>query len=618
MSGLIVDSFAGLGGASLGIERAMGRSPDIAINHNPIALALHGANHPTTCHLTHDVWKVDPIKATGGRPVDILWASPDCKHHSKAKGGKPKEKGIRDLAWVVVRWAKSVRPNIIFLENVEEFRDWGPLLPDGSPCALRKGQTFADWVGKLERLGYRVEYRELRACDYGAPTIRKRLYLVARCDGYPIIWREPTHGDPKSAAVAQGRLKPWRTAAEIIDWERPCPSIFLTREEARAIGVNRPLAPATMARIARGVKRYVLEAAEPFIVGVGGRMGQSVERSTDAPFQTFTTKPDAALISPFLATLTHHGGDRNISPAEPMKTITAAHRGETAVVAPFLVPRCGEREGQEPRSRPVHMPSPTIVPDGNGGSLAACFLAQNNTGEPGHDARRPVSTIVGKGCTQSVVACHILNMKGSQRADYPAERPLPTITSQVGHVATVGAFLTKYYGADQDPRLEDPLHTATTLPRFALSEWLGLVPPFDEGMRSRALQVAAFLREHGVWSGPGEFVTVGGYVLVDIGLRMLSPRELARGQGFPDSFVLDAEFDGRPIPKSAQTSGVGNSVCPDMAEALAYDNAVLARRQPLAGAYRPWGAELKARLVAKAEGAGGQSSIFDLIEAVPA
>ncbi len=374
MQGLIVDSFAGLGGASLGIERAIGRSPDIAINHNPVALALHAANHPETVHLTHDVWKVNPVQATGGKPVAILWASPDCKHYSKAKGGKPREKGIRDLAWVVVRWAKSVRPTMIFLENVEEFRDWGPLSPDGGVDPARKGQTFADWVGKLERAGYRVEHRELRACDYGAATIRKRLYLVARRDGKPIVWPKPTHGDPKSADVQAGRLKPWRTAAEILDWRLPCPSIFLTREEARAQGCNRPLAPATMARIARGVKRYVLDAAEPFIVGVA------------------------------------HG---------------------------------------ESRSRRVYglgEPIPTIVPAGNGGSLAACFLAQNNTGVFGHDTRKPLSTVVGKGCTQSVVACHILNMKGSDQRSADAAAPLPTACAEGNHLFKVGAFFNKYYG----------------------------------------------------------------------------------------------------------------------------------------------------------------------------
>jgi DNA (cytosine-5)-methyltransferase 1 len=266
---IIVDSFAGGGGASTGIEIALGRSPDIAINHDATALAMHEVNHPATKHLTSDIWSVDPREVVGSAPVGLLWASPDCKHFSKAKGGKPVSKNIRSLAWVVVHWANTVRPRVIMLENVEEFQDWGPLGEDDKPCPLRKGQTFKRWVGQLKRLGYAVEWRELRACDYGAPTIRKRLFLIARRDGRPIVWPEPSHGDPKSEAVKTGRLKPWRTAAGIIDWSLPCPSIFDSAEEIFAkygLRAVRPLQPATMARIAKGVKRYVLDAVRPFII----------------------------------------------------------------------------------------------------------------------------------------------------------------------------------------------------------------------------------------------------------------------------------------------------------------------------------------------------------------
>jgi DNA (cytosine-5)-methyltransferase 1 len=291
--------------------------------------------------------------------------------------------------------------------------------------------------------------------------------------------------------------------------------------------------------------------------------------------------------------------------------------GAFAAVSPFLVPRYGERAGREPRSRPVDMPSPTIVPDGNGGSLAACFLAQNNTGLVGHEVEEPLSTVVGKGCTQSVVACHLLNMKGSDQRSADLAEPTPTVCAEGNHLFQVGALLTKYYGSDQDPRLEEPLHTVTTKPRFALAEWVAVAPPFDETMHDRAREVAEFLRAHGVWNG-GEFVTVGDLVLVDIGLRMLFPRELARGQGFPDSFRLeDVMHAGRLIPKSSQTSGVGNSVCPEMAERLVWCNAVEAMAMPAAEVYRPWGEELKKRLVAKAAG-GSQASLFDLIAAGPA
>ncbi len=520
---LVVDSFAGGGGASLGIELALGRSPDIAINHDAEALAMHAANHPTATHLPHNVWKVDPVAATGGRPVGLLWASPDCKHHSKAKGGKPVKREIRDLAWVVVRWAKQVRPRIIMLENVEEFRDWGPLDVDGRPCKERKGKTFDAWVGELRRLGYKVEWRELRACDFGAPTIRKRLFLIARRDGRKIVWPTPTHGKPGTPDVLSGKLLPWRTAAEIIDWTIACPSIFLTREEGRAIGVNRPLAPNTMARIAKGVKRYVIDAAEPFIVPV-----------------------------------THQGDSRVNGVDEPLRTVTTAKRGEHAIVTPFMVPRYGERTGQEPRTRAIDEPAATIVPTANGGSLVAVYMAQHNEGnvgraiddplstivhrgtqqsivaahitkfsensighrpdEPlhtamagaprhglvaaflaqhntdmvGHDAREPVSTIVGKGCTQAVVSAGLVNMKGSQRSWRSIDEPAPTVCAGTVHAAEVRAFLIKYYGNENDGiEVRDPMHTVTTKDRF------GLVSVHGET-----------------------------YEIVDIGMRMLTPREL--------------------------------------------------------------------------------------------
>lgn len=257
-SGLYIDNFAGGGGASTGIELGLGRPVDIAVNHDPEAVAMHDINHPHTRHYCESVWDVDPRAITGGRPVDLCWFSPDCKHFSKAKGGTPVSKKIRGLAWVALRYAATVRPRVIMLENVEEFVTWGPITRDGRPCPQNKGRTFASFVNALRRHGYQVDWRELRACDYGAPTIRKRLFLIARRDGLPIVWPEPTHGDPASAEVKTKRLKPWRTAAEVIDWSIPCPSIF-----NRA----RPLAENTLRRIARGLQRYVIEAQQPFIVG---------------------------------------------------------------------------------------------------------------------------------------------------------------------------------------------------------------------------------------------------------------------------------------------------------------------------------------------------------------
>jgi DNA (cytosine-5)-methyltransferase 1 len=636
MHELIVDSFAGGGGASTGIEMALGRSPDIAINHDAEALALHRMNHPETLHLPHNVWKVDPVAVTGGRPVGLLWASPDCKHFSKAKGGRPVKRNIRDLAWVVVRWARQVRPRVIILENVEEFRDWGPISQEGQPCKDRKGETFKRWEGELKRLGYKVEHRELRACDYGAPTIRKRLFLIARRDGEPIIWPKPTHGKPDDPEVVAGRKLPWRTAAEIIDWSLPCHSIFLSREEGRAVGVNRPLAEATMARIARGVKRYVIDAAKPFVVrtdmasaaarngvhgvdepirtmtmggsfalatpfvtkfransvgstldeplhtvtangenrtrpggcaplglvapilaGCGGRAGQSRERSADEPTATGTAKADVCLVAPVL-TYAQQGG-LNRDPQEPHSTICASAKDQNALIGCTLIQTgYGEREGQEPRSLDPEAPLGTVVAGGVKHAAVAAFMAQHNEGPrpgaPGRELREPVSTITATGAQQALVASHVLYMKGSARASSGPHDPIPTICAGTTHTTEVRAFLSKYYGPAVGQDAQDPLHTATTKARF------GLVT-----------------------------VDIGGepYVIADIGMRMLSPRELYRAQGFPESFIIDrgmrvepreglSEDDGEadivPITKTAQVRMCGNSVCPPLARALVAAN----------------------------------------------
>lgn len=426
-SEIIIDNFAGGGGASTGIELALGRRVDVAINHDPEAIAMHTANHPETEHHCESVWNVDPRTVKPGRQIGLLWLSPDCKHFSKAKGGKPVEKKIRGLAWVALRWAAIRQPRVIMLENVEEFVTWGPLVEgeDGKmrPCPKRKGREFNAFRNALQRHGYQVEHRELRACDFGAPTIRKRLFLIARRDGLPITWPAQTHGNPKSDAVKAGRLKPWRTAAECIDWTLPTPSIFER---------TRPLAEATCRRIAKGIVRYVIEAAQPFIVGVGGRAGQSPERSVLKPFQTITAKADAAIVVPVF---TEHANASN--------------------------PRC-----------------------------------------------------------------------------MPADEPLRTICAGGTHFAEVRAFLVKYYGTDQDPRLEEPLHTVTTKDRYGL-------------------------------------VTVAGqdYEIADIGLRMLAPRELFRAQGFPADYIIgDNPAQGLTLTKTAQVRMCGNSVCPPLATALVAAN----------------------------------------------
>jgi len=512
-SELVIDLFAGGGGASTGIEQAIGRHVDIAVNHDQDAVALHQMNHPQTRHLVSDVFEVDPLAVTQGRPVGLLWASPDCKHFSKAKGGKPVSKRIRSLAWVVVKWAKLVRPRVICLENVEEFKTWGPLCEAGTPCPVRKGQTFDRWQQQLRALGYRIEHRELRAADYGAPTIRKRLFLVARCDGQPITWPEPTHGE--------GRKKPWRTAAECIDWDQPVHSIFMDPIEARKLGLKRPLADATMKRIAYGVMRYVVEAKRPFIVpgsvaqtivttGYGEREGQAPRvPGIDKPLGTVVAGGvKHALVSAFLAK--HYGGGctNPAAPVDgPMHTVTATdHHG---LVAANL----------------VHM-----------GHGETCSTGAVRWSKGVRDIEHPLNTVTASSVPAALVTSNLLKLRHHSDGQ-SQEEPIHTITAGGGHFAEVRAFLTKYYGSQQAPELTDPLHTVTTRDRFGL-------------------------------------VTVSGedYQIEDIGMRMLNPRELYRAQGFPDTYIIDQRADGSRLPKDAQVRMCGNSVCPPIAAALVRAN----------------------------------------------
>ena len=414
---LIVDSFAGGGGASTGIEMALGRSPDVAINHDPVALAMHEANHPDTLHLTSSVYAIDPADLVQpGQEVGLAWFSPDCKHHSKAKGGKPLDRNIRDLAWVVVHWAERVKPRVIILENVEEFQDWCPLDAQGRPDKTQKGATFKKWVSALRRLGYVVEWRELRACDYGAPTIRKRLFLVARCDGRPIVWPAPTHtppdkllrdgyGHPNDPDCNPVALKPHRSAAEIIDWSLPCPSIFDTSAEImekHGLRASRPLAENTLRRIARGVQRFVIDAREPFFVTYG-----------------------------------QHGGHSR-SALDPMHTLCASVKDQNAVVIPSLVQvGYGEAPAQKPRSLDIHKPLGTVVAGGGKHALVAAFLAQHNggpnmEGNAGRSARAPLSTITTTGSQQSIIAAHMVNMHGTSRSARDMGAPVTTITAGGG------------------------------------------------------------------------------------------------------------------------------------------------------------------------------------------
>ncbi|WP_342353602.1 DNA cytosine methyltransferase [Acuticoccus sediminis] len=485
----------------------------------------------------------------------------NCKHFSKAKGGKPVKRNVRDLAWTVVLWAKRARPRVIILENVEEFRDWGPLVERApgvfTPCPDRRGETFARWTGELKRLGYKVEWRELRACDYGAPTIRKRLFVIARRDGRRIVWPKPTHGAPDSDGVRSGKLKPWRTAAEIIDWSIPCPSIFDTAEEIRAkfgIRAIRPLADATMRRIARGVVRYVLTCGHPFIVPVTHH-GDLRSHGVTEPVRTQTTanRGEHALIMPHLTKF--QTGSTGAPMDGPVPTVTAnsyvKRPGGAAplglVAATMVQTGYGEREGQAPRSLDIQEPLGTQVAGGAKHAVVAAFLAQHNTGVVGHDAREPVSTLTTGGSygasQQSVVAAHLMNMRGSTRRDGEANDPLWTQTAGGQHSALISAFLSKYYGQGEGAAIDGPMHTDTTKDRF------GLVTVEIDGAT---------------------------YAIADIGMRMLTPRERFRAQGFPDDYQIDVgrDADGNPVRLTATAQGrmCGNSVCPPLAAALVNAN----------------------------------------------
>lgn len=512
---LIVDSFAGGGGASLGIEMALGRSPDIAINHDPEAIAMHAENHPSTRHYCESVWDVDPRTAVDGRPVGLAWFSPDCKHFSKCSNGKPVSARVRGLADVVVKWAVEVKPRVIILENVEEFRGWGPLDENDKPIKARKGEEFVRWWDEIVASGYVGEARELRGCDFGAPTTRNRLFIIFRCDGEPIEWPEPTHGP--------GRAEPFRTAADCIDWWRPCPSIFMNKRQARAflkrtgIRVQRPLAKKTMRRIARGLYKHVLTNARPFLV----------------PVKSWG------------------GGGNGPSPIDqPLRTVTCSKRGEFALVAPTLIQTgYGERKGQVPRSLDLHAPLGTAVAGGVKHAVVAAFIkkAYSETGggwNGSSDLAAPLGTVTTRD-HNFVVASSMVTLRGTSDSR-GADEPVLTIAAHGNHIGEVRAFLTKYYGNGESSAIDRPVHTITTKDRFGI-------------------------------------VTVEGtdYQVSDIGLRMLVARELYRAQSFPDSYIIDLEHLGTPLTAEAQVRMCGNSVCPKLAQRLVQANYRARRAVPI-------------------------------------
>ncbi|MDB5243782.1 MAG: type restriction endonuclease subunit [Spirosoma sp.] len=502
---LIVDLFAGGGGASQGIFEATGRHPDVAINHDPTAISVHTANHPEASHYCASVWKVDPRDVLPERPIGLLWASPDCRHFSRAAGGRPKWKSVRSLPGVVLTWATRRKPRMIVVENVREMLDWGPLLDDGTPCPKRVGRSFKIWAGRLRGLGYTVEWRELCAADFGAPTIRTRLVVVARLASKRIIWPQPTHSRRPSMFE-----RPWVPAADCIDWSIPCQSIFDRKK---------PLADATLRRIAEGVRRYVLTSAAPYIVTIDHRSNANGTAPLAAPLGTITAKARHVLVSPTLATLKGTSTAADIE--KPLGTICAGAQHHALVAATMVQTGYGERAGQSPRCLDIQRPLGTIVAQGGKHALVAAFMAQHNGGAVGRTLRAPVSALTTTGAQQQLVTAEL-----AAEDEAGAER--------------VAAFLMQYYstGGQHQP-VDRPLGAITTKGRFAL-------------------------------------VTVAGVdmAITDICMRMLSPAELAAAQGFPGDYQLHKGAAGEAITKTDQVRLIGNSVCPAMASAVIRANLV--------------------------------------------
>ena len=666
MREIIVDNFAGGGGASTGIELAIGRSVDIAINHDENAIAMHKTNHPDTLHYCESVFDVDPIAATSGIPVGLAWFSPDCRHFSKAKGAKPVKKEIRGLAWIVLRWALAVRPRVMMLENVEEFKTWGPLLEEElRPDPERAGETFAAFVGMLSTgiaanhpaltevceflaiephgqqaqqliagLGYEVDYRELRACDYGAPTIRKRFFMVMRCDGRQIKWPEVTHGDPKSLEVQSGKLAPWRTAAECIDWDIPARSIFDRKK---------PLAENTLKRIARGIQRFVIESASPFIVKCNHTTSKGSYdcfrgQELKVPLQTITKTHGYALAVPHLTKFRTGAIGQPLT--EPVPTVTAGSSARPggnghalgvveAAITPFLAGNGGSEYQAKPR--PLNKPSHTILKQSRA-CVVAPVIARQFGASVGHRADEPSATITagGGGKSQLVTPTLIQMGYGERPGQEPRvlqlNNPLGTVTAGGNKFATVSAFLAKHYGGNYTGSgvgLDEPAHSVTTVDHHALvsaqivgvggragqsrprdvSEPLQtLTTKADSAMvTSHLIKLRGTCRDGQAIDTPMPTITAGGqhvgevrtfletycgesedewlvtiegvkYQIIDIGMRMLQPHELYKAQGFPDGYVIDQDYRGNRYAKDKQVARCGNAVPPPFARALVEAN----------------------------------------------
>ena len=574
---IIVDSFAGGGGASTGIELALGRIVNAAINHDPAAIRMHEANHPYTEHYQASVWDVDPETVCRGRPVALAWFSPDCKHFSKAKGAALVDRKIRGLAWIALRWAAKVRPRVIILENVEEFQTWGPVRK-GKPVKKLAGTTFQKFVGQLRALGYTVEWRELVAADYGAPTTRRRLVLIARCDGRAIVWPERTHAPRDSAEVHSGKLLPWRSAAEIIDWSLPCPSIFSTKDEIHeryGISAVRPLADNTMRRIIRGVDKFTIKSGAPFIADCNHSGGGHVTDSQE-PCKTITAKHTGGICRPILAPLTMTNTSNSVgAPASaPMNTVRTGGGGGQVLVTASLM--CIGQTGGGNRIRSLHEPAPTTVSKQEA-CLVAPSLIQYHT-EKTESARaagldKPICTVDAAN-RYGLTCANLVEYYGGGRP-LDVQSPMHTVTSH-DREAVVAAHVVKYKRDEVGTRPSEPLPTQTAggvfgcckavLCKIGTSERLHYWP-----------QIRDLLNRYcGYALGTDDLLllSIGGvlYYIADIGLRMLSPRELYNAMGFPPDYIIDHDADGKPYPKTQQVARCGNAVCPPMAAAVVAAN----------------------------------------------
>lgn len=646
---IVIDFFCGGGGAGTGLEIGLGRAVNVAKNHSPQAISMHTMNHPGAQHFTSDVFEGDPDTECGGKAVGWFHMSPDCTHHSQAAGGQPRKREIRNLSWIGLKWAGIKRPRVISLENVKQILQWGRLIAkrdkatgrvvklDGNiaapgevvpvgeqfliPDPKQRGRTWRRFVALLEGMGYVVEWKVIKACDFGAPTSRERLFMIARCDGQPIVWPEPTHAKNPT----KGQQK-WKTAADCIDFSDLGKSIF---------GRKKDLAPATLRRVAKGMKKFVIDSASPFIVPIANWSGETVQ-SAGEPLRTITSYPKGgafSVVSPIIAPATHQGSDRINDPLDPLPTVTCANRGELTLISPTLIQSgYGERPGQEPRVPGLDQPLGTVVAGGVKHALAAAhlvkfrfndagkaldeplptitsggnyqrpagaahamgistvFMAQMNGGFNTTDAKSiedPMTTVTNTGSQQQLVAANLVHLRGNCDAR-DVNDPLYTISAGGQHHGLASAFMERAFGGSVGQGLEEPAPTITAGGGGKSSlVSLTLSPEHEAG----ALRVAAFLISYygteniSACDSPAPTITtkdrlamvtvmVKGtpYVIVDICLRMLKPAELYKAQGFPADYIISHGADGKPFTKTQQVHMCGNSVSPPPMAALARAN----------------------------------------------